>query len=159
MYECLLSWFSCFTTIWTMRQPYCENEAAVLLDYPHLQKCTILSSSNRSAATFIRSVLQTKTDIIANSVDPNETIMSRLTSIYTLLALLCFVFAWHSNLQQWTVKILSWKRPLQKPRGERVKTCMHERLTVKQRRSLWAVSSGSMLFAKAYCYRLWQWKS
>ena len=39
-----------------------------------------------------------------------------------------------------------------------------ERLNVKQRRSrwdgsLWAVSSGSMLFAKAYYYRLWQWKS
>ena len=39
-----------------------------------------------------------------------------------------------------------------------------ERLNVKQRRSrwdgsLWAVSSGSMLFAKPYYYRLWQWRS
>ena len=38
------------------------------------------------------------------------------------------------------------------------------KLNVKQRRSwwdgsLWAVSSGSTLFAKAYYYRLWQWKS
>ena len=42
--------------------------------------------------------------------------------------------------------------------------CEVERLNVKQRRSrwdgsLWAVSSGSMLFAKAFYYRLWQWKS
>ena len=41
--------------------------------------------------------------------------------------------------------------------------CKVERLNIKQRRSrwdglLWAVSSGSMLFAKAYYYRLWQWK-
>ena len=53
-------------------------------------------------------------------------------------------------------------------------TCKVLRLNVKQRRSrwdgsLWAVSSGSMLFAKKktknktkktnYYYRLWQWKS
>ena len=42
--------------------------------------------------------------------------------------------------------------------------CKVERLNGKQRRSrwdgsLWAVSSGSMLFAEAYCYRLSQWKS
>ena len=39
-----------------------------------------------------------------------------------------------------------------------------ERLNVKQHRSrwdgsLWAVSSGATLFAKAYYCRLWQWKS
>ena len=43
--------------------------------------------------------------------------------------------------------------------------CKVERLSAKRRRSrwdgsLWAVSSGSTLFAKAYYYyRLWQWKS
>ena len=41
--------------------------------------------------------------------------------------------------------------------------CKVEILNVKQRRSwwdgsLWAVSPGSTLFAKAYYYRLWQWK-
>ena len=34
--------------------------------------------------------------------------------------------------------------------------CKVDRLNVKQRRSL---SSGSMLFSKAYYYRLWHWKS
>ena len=34
-----------------------------------------------------------------------------------------------------------------------------ERLNVKQRRSRWDGSSGSMLFAKAYYYRLWRRKS
>ena len=43
-------------------------------------------------------------------------------------------------------------------------TCKVERLNVKQRRSrwdgsLWAVSSGSMLFAKTYYYRMWQWNN
>ena len=41
--------------------------------------------------------------------------------------------------------------------------CKVERLILRQRRSrwdgsLWAVSSGSMLFAKAYYLRLWQWE-
>ena len=41
--------------------------------------------------------------------------------------------------------------------------CEFENLNVKQRRSrwdgsLWAVSSGSMLFVKAYYYRMLQWK-
>ena len=42
--------------------------------------------------------------------------------------------------------------------------CKVVRLNAKQRRSrwdgsLWVVSSGSMLFAKALYHRLWQWKS
>ena len=42
--------------------------------------------------------------------------------------------------------------------------CKVERLNVKQHRfwwdgSLWAVSSESTLFAKAFYHRLWQWKS
>ena len=38
--------------------------------------------------------------------------------------------------------------------------CKVERLKVKQRRSRWDDSiSGSMLLAKAYFYRMWQWKS
>ena len=37
--------------------------------------------------------------------------------------------------------------------------CKVERLNVKQRKSWWAVSSGSKLFAKAFYSRLWQWKS
>ena len=37
--------------------------------------------------------------------------------------------------------------------------CKVERLNVKQRRLMWAVSSGSMVFATVYYYRLWQWKN
>ena len=49
---------------------------------------------------------------------------------------------------------------LEKKKKEKKKIiCKVESLNVKQRISRWAVSSGSMLFAKAYYYRLWQWKS
>ena len=81
-----------------------------------------MSSIAVVTGTLTLSTLQTKTDAFANSVDPDETACNEPSHQDLHCLPFCFlVFYLHPHLQQWTCPVQSWKRPLQKLRGERVK--------------------------------------
>ena len=140
--------YMCFEQFWLI---FTENFNPIPVSMSTLQ--VIGSSIKKSYDTKTELEFFISTSIVVSHVTHggNFTICITFNSLgakFQLTFVVCFFFFFFFN------KLSPGKKFI----------CKVERLNVKQRRSrwdgsLWAVSSGSVLFAKACYYHLCQWKS